>query len=95
MAPMFFHRSRLTVKDGPVIRRVEIPLTMDAEFFRLLQERITPIDEIREEQQKELEEEIQELSKELTVLTKPSKYHKSDMYRWRELFDLYLQGKIE
>jgi E3 ubiquitin-protein ligase BAH len=39
-------------------------------------------------------DEIVALSNEITLLTKPSKFSKTDMYRWRELFDIYLQAGI-
>jgi E3 ubiquitin-protein ligase BAH len=76
------------------IRRVEIPMTMDAEFFGLIQQHVTPINELREKQQTVLEDEIHDLSKQLTILTTPKKWGKTDMYQWRQLFEMYLDAQI-
>ncbi|PSS09205.1 hypothetical protein M430DRAFT_61553 [Amorphotheca resinae ATCC 22711] len=81
-------------KDGPVLRKIEIPLTFDAEFFELLQEDVTNLDSLQAGEQRAMADEIVALSNEITLLTKPSKFSKTDMYRWRELFDIYLQAGI-
>ena len=76
------------------IRRIEILLTFDAKFFELLQGDLTNLDELQAEEQKAMTEQITELSKEITRLTYPSKFAKTDMYRWRALFDIYLQACV-
>jgi E3 ubiquitin-protein ligase BAH len=76
------------------IRRVEIPLTFDAQFFGLLQGDVSTLDALQSREQKAMAEEITELSKAITRLTEPSKFAKTDMYRWRALFDIYLQAAI-
>jgi len=78
----------------PRIRRVEIPLTFDAKFFDLLLDDVNSLDALQAEEQKALGNEILALSKEVTAVTKPSKFKKTDMYRWRELIDIYLQAGI-
>ena len=50
------------------------------------------LDSIQETEQKGLASEIVTLSTEVTAITKPSKYSKSDLYRWRELFEIYLDA---
>jgi E3 ubiquitin-protein ligase BAH len=81
-------------KDGPVIQRVEVPLTFDVEFFELLQGDVTNLNMLQAGEQKRMTDEIVALSTEVTNLTKPSKFSKTDLYRWRELFDIYLQAGI-
>ena len=76
------------------IRRIEIPLTFDAKFFELLQGDLTNLDELQAEEQKAMTEQITQLSKEITRLTHPSKFAKTDMYRWRALFEIYLQACV-
>lgn len=78
----------------PNVRRVEVPLSFDAEFFDILQADVTTLDALQVEEQKAMGEEIVALSAEVTKLAQPSKFHKTDMYRWRELFDLYLQAGV-
>ena len=38
--------------------------------------------------------EVGDLSKELVKLSEPSRFKKTDQYRWRELFDVYVQAGI-
>ncbi|TAQ84600.1 hypothetical protein B7494_g7081 [Chlorociboria aeruginascens] len=80
--------------DGPAIQRIEVPLTFDAEFFSLLRGDITTLDGLREEEKKIMSDEIMAVSRELTSVSKPTKWSKTDLYRWRELLDLYLQAEI-
>ena len=75
-------------------RRVEIPLSFDAKFFELLQGDLTTLDALQEGEQKALTEQITALSKEISHLSAPSKFAKTDMYQWRALFDIYLQASI-
>lgn len=76
------------------IRRIDIPLEFDTEFFGLLQDDVTSLDELQVEEQRAMTEQITELSKEMARLAAPSKFAKTDMYRWRALFDVYLQACI-
>jgi len=82
------------INDDQVIRRFEIPLTFDTEFFGLLQGDVTNLDRLQAGEQDAITDKITALSHEVTQLTKPSKYSKTDLYRWRELFDLYLQAGV-
>ena len=72
-------------EDGSFIQKVEVPLTFDTEFFDLLQGDVTNLDMLQAVEKESLSSEISALSKEVTVLSKPSKYGKSDLYRWREI----------
>ena len=76
------------------LKRVEIPLSFGAKFFELLQGDLTTLDALHAGEQKTMTEEITELSKDITRLTAPSKFAKTDMYRWRALFDIYLQASV-
>ena len=67
-------------------------MTFDTEFFGVLQSDVIALDTIQEIEQNALTGEIQALSADVATITKPSKYSKSDMYRWRELFEIYLEA---
>lgn len=69
-------------------------MSFDAKFFELLQGDLTTLDELQAGEHKTMAEQIIELSKEITRLTAPTKFAKTDMYRWRALFDIYLQACI-
>ena len=71
-----------------------IPLTFDAEFFQLMQGDVKTLDTIQERERNDIIEEIESLSKELVQLTEPSKFKKTDMNRWRELFAIYLEAGV-
>lgn len=79
---------------GPVLREIEVPLTFDAQFFELLHNDVSTLDAIRAGEEESLTRDIQSLSKEISRLAKPTRFGKTDMYRWRELFDLYLQAAV-
>jgi SPX domain len=82
------------LQGAPIIRQIEVPLTFDAEFFEILQGDVTKLGTLHAEEQKAMTEEIIALGKEIARVTNPSKHSKSDLERWRELFDIYLQAGI-
>ncbi|RFU24304.1 hypothetical protein B7463_g12032, partial [Scytalidium lignicola] len=83
-----------TKKDGPVIQQLEVPLTFDAEFFALLRGDVNVLDSIQTREQEALSSDIAALSDVLAQVTRPSKYGKSDLYRWRELFEIYVSAGV-
>lgn len=66
------------------------------EFFEILYDDIAELEKIQAQKQEELHQSIVALSSEISKISRPSKtqFHKSDMYRWRELFDIYLQANV-
>ena len=78
----------------PDVQRIEVPLTFDAEFFGLLKNDVLTLDAIQAKEQKALTEEIQALGNEVSKLAVPVKSNKTDLDRWREVFDLYLQAGV-
>lgn len=78
----------------PNVQRIEVPLTFDAEFFGLLKNDVLTLDAIQAKEQKALTEEIQALGNEVSKLTVPVKSSKTDLDRWREVFNLYLQAGV-
>lgn len=71
-----------------------MPLVFDSEFFDVLQKDVHNLDALQVNEQKALEMEITELGKEVARATKPSRFSKSDMATWREIFELYLEAQI-
>ncbi|PMD14098.1 hypothetical protein NA56DRAFT_406640 [Hyaloscypha hepaticicola] len=86
--------SEAALSHKPRIKRVEVPLTFDAEFFDILLDDITSLDTLQTNEQKILSDEIEALSTEVTAVTKRKRFQKTDMYRWRELIDIYLQAGV-
>lgn len=73
---------------------IEVPLVFDAEFFDMLQNDVNELDVLQAEEQKQLTSEITELSKEVSAVSRPSRFSKSDLVRWREIFELYLDSNV-
>jgi E3 ubiquitin-protein ligase BAH len=75
---------------------VEVPLAFTAEFFEILYDDVAELDRLQTQQEAEIKGQILALSTEIRKLSRPSKtqFHKSDLYRWRELFDIYLQANV-
>lgn len=73
---------------------IEVPLVFDAEFFDMLQNDVNELDALQAEEQKQLTTEITELSKEVSAVSRPSRFAKSDLARWRQIFELYLDSNV-
>lgn len=77
-------------------RTIQITLEADSEFFHLLTAELASIDRLQETEKKRLISEVSNLGKELQVVTKPTGYAKKsdDLYKWREIFELYRDASI-
>lgn len=73
---------------------IEVPLVFDAEFFDMLQTDVGELDALQASEQKQLNTEITELSKQVSAVSRPSRFSKSDLGRWREIFELYLDSNV-
>jgi len=75
------------------IEHIEVPLRFDIDFFDTIRTGLTRLDDIQHEQRKTMAQDISALGKVVAKAADPSKSN-SDMYKWRELFDIYLQASI-
>lgn len=77
---------------------VKIPLNSDGRFFGLLQSDVTELDTLQEEERHAMTDKIHLLGTEIAAVAKPRKslikLSKSDLYRWREIFELYLAAQV-
>ncbi|KAI1181045.1 RING-14 protein [Nemania sp. FL0916] len=78
------------------VRRIEVPLVFDAEFFRILQTDVLNIETLQEEEQRKLESQASALGEELKKAVEPShgRRAKADLDVWRQIFELYLDARI-
>lgn len=76
------------------LERIEIPLVFDGEFFNILQSDVDSLDILQQQEEKSMEEDITALGKDVSAVTRPAKFSKSDLNRWREIFDLYVDAQI-
>ncbi|KAF4345803.1 RING finger [Fusarium beomiforme] len=73
---------------------IEVPLTFDAEFFEMLQSDVNNLDTLQMEEEKTMTSEIVALGKEVEQVVKPKRFSKTDLARWRQIFELYLDAEI-
>ncbi|RKF60960.1 putative RING finger protein C6B12.07c [Golovinomyces cichoracearum] len=70
------------------------PLIVNVEFFNILKKDVALLELLQSQEQESLGNQIEALSTAITNLAKPSKFRKTDMYRWRELFEIYLRAGV-
>lgn len=76
------------------LERIEVPLVFDGEFFNILQSDVDSLDILQQREERSMEGDIAGLGKEVSAVTRPAKFSKSDLNRWREIFDLYVDAQI-
>ncbi|KAK3322083.1 SPX domain-containing protein [Apodospora peruviana] len=77
---------------------VKIPLDSDSKFFGILQADVVRLDSLQSQERKSMNDDIVLLGTEIAQVAKPQKglirLSKSDLYRWREIFELYLAAQV-
>ncbi|KAF4997049.1 hypothetical protein FDECE_12202 [Fusarium decemcellulare] len=73
---------------------IEVPLVFDAEFFDMLQSDVTNLDALQATEEKNMTSEIIALGKEVEQVAKPKRFSKTDLARWRQIFELYLDAEV-
>ncbi|KAJ9134745.1 Transcriptional regulator [Pleurostoma richardsiae] len=74
--------------------RVEVPLVFDSEFFDILQNDVTGLDALQRQEQRIMKADITDLGRDISTVTRPSRFAKTDLSRWRELFELYVHAQV-
>lgn len=76
-------------------RTIEITLHSDSEFFTLLKNELSSIDNLQARQKEELTSQVKELGKDVMTVTRPgNSASSSDLYTWREIFLLYRDAAV-
>ncbi|KAL1844134.1 hypothetical protein VTJ49DRAFT_4986 [Mycothermus thermophilus] len=77
---------------------VKIPLNSDVRFFTLLQTDVEELDTLQDKERQSMTTQIHILGTEIAGVARPRKglvrLSKSDLYRWREIFELYLAAEV-
>lgn len=76
------------------LERIEIPLVFDGEFFNILQSDVDSLGLLQQQEEKSMEGDITVLGHDVSAVTRPAKFSKSDLNRWREIFDVYVDAQI-
>lgn len=69
---------------------IVIMLQSDLTFFRMLNSELANLDEIRQQEEKMLISEVEQIGGLVLLLTQ----NKADLYKWRELFKIYLDSEV-
>ncbi|KHO01116.1 RING-14 protein [Metarhizium album ARSEF 1941] len=80
--------------DHDTYETVEVPLVCDAEFFDMLQSDVNNLDALHVEEEGRMTAEAVELGKEVSFVCRTSRFSKSDLTRWRRIFELYLDAEV-
>jgi E3 ubiquitin-protein ligase BAH len=82
-------------ENGRNVKFVEISLSTDSRFFRLLGTDLSGLTTFQGEQEIKLKDEILRLGQCMSTITVPSKVSsKTDLFIWREIFRFYLDSEI-
>jgi len=77
---------------------IKIPLGSDARFFNILQTDVDELDTLQSQERRTMSDSIVALGNEISVVAKPRRslinVSRSDLYRWREIFELYLAAQV-
>ncbi|KAL3952348.1 hypothetical protein ACCO45_014065 [Purpureocillium lilacinum] len=73
---------------------IEVPLVFDSEFFDILQSDVSNLEALQTEERKKMTAEVIALGGEVAQLSQPSRFSKTDMARWRRIFELYLDAEV-
>jgi SPX domain len=89
-------RSLDGIKNDPLHpHTIEITLHADSEFFNLLTNELSSIDELQARQKKILTSQVSELGNHVRAVTRPTDpKSSSDLYTWRQIFELYRDASV-
>ncbi|KAK4182761.1 SPX domain-containing protein [Podospora australis] len=77
---------------------VDVPLDADVRFFSILQEDVTELDTLQDRERQSMTGNIHVIGTEISQVARPRKglidFSKSDLYRWREILELYLAAQV-
>ncbi|KAL9123213.1 MAG: hypothetical protein Q9187_000230 [Circinaria calcarea] len=84
-----------SVKEPVRNQKLEIPLRVDGKFFRLLNDELLALKDLRSKEEHMLARDVVVLGEEIGRLTLPSpSVIKADVYAWREVFSLYIDCNV-
>lgn len=73
---------------------IEVPLVSDGVFFDILQNDVSSLDALQATERDQLKEEVKDLGKQVSHVARPGRFSKSDLDRWRRIFELYLDAEV-
>ncbi|KAI9844492.1 MAG: hypothetical protein M1837_005575 [Sclerophora amabilis] len=84
-----------TDKTGCKLKKIEIPLASDFEFFNLLQNEVSALDELDHREKSEMTKDVIKVGKLVSTVTAPtSNSSKADLAHWRKILETYIQANV-
>lgn len=72
--------------------KVEVPLQTDSEFFQMLRQELSSLGTLQAEERVQLTTGINTLARQIAKVANPLQSPKvSDLYAWRDIFDMYIE----
>ncbi|KAL5597061.1 hypothetical protein BROUX41_006272 [Berkeleyomyces rouxiae] len=85
------HGLPIPVSNSDVLK---VPLHFDAQFFDILQREMTGLELIQAQEEKTLASEIDSLKDIVAVVSRPSRFCRTDIRKWREIFHVYIEAEV-
>lgn len=77
------------------VQAIEIPLSSDYEFFRILRGSLTALHDLQKQEQQTLDRQVRALREDIIkVANSPFSRTQHTLYAWREIFRLYIEMQI-
>ncbi len=77
------------------LQSYEISLTSDWVFFQILDQELSTLYALQNQEHQQMTGEVGELGAEIAKVAAPSSNQsKTDLYKWREIFEMYTESKI-
>ncbi|UKZ76052.1 hypothetical protein TrVFT333_003748 [Trichoderma virens FT-333] len=73
---------------------IEVPLVSDGVFFDILQSDLGGLDALQATERDQLKKEVKEIGKQVSQVSRPTRFSKSDLDHWRHIFELYLDAEV-
>ncbi|KAK4194444.1 SPX domain-containing protein [Triangularia verruculosa] len=77
---------------------IDVPLDADARFFNIIQEDVNELDTLQDKERVAMIQSIHMIGNEIAQVARPRKpiidFSRSDLYRWREILELYLSAEV-
>ncbi|KAF4121580.1 SPX domain [Geosmithia morbida] len=98
-ATMVDGSAQFNVEEANALKRpgcetIEVPLVFDNQFFEMLQSDVNNIEALQASEEANMTDEIVHIRDQVSVLAKPRKFSKTDLARWRNIFELYLDAEV-
>lgn len=81
---------KLVLDDDHKRREIYIMLNSDSKFFKMLEEELEALDSLRKEEELKIIKEVQLVAQAVSTM----KDKTSELYKWRELFKIYLDSEV-